>query len=151
MLAIALSSALSTRCGSSTTTATTPGVVPTTPTPSVFNIAGNWTGTFQTTNLPTRNITMTIVQASSCVDGAWKDTARQWSGGISGFATADSFSGQFSFERTADGGGKCTAVGFAEGPIGDAGIGLKVASFSAPEGCDGDLPQGTTIKLQRQP
>jgi hypothetical protein len=94
---------------------------------------------------------MTIVQSSTCVDGAWKDSSSQWSGAISGFATADSFSGQFSYERTTDGGGKCTAVGLAEGPIGDDGIGLKVASFSASGSCDGDLPQGTTIKLQRQP
>jgi hypothetical protein len=94
---------------------------------------------------------MTIVQSSVCVDGAWKDSSGQWSGAISGFATADSFSGQFSFQRTADGGGKCTAVGLAEGPVGDDGIALTVANFSASGACDGDLPQGTTIRLQRQP
>jgi hypothetical protein len=114
-------------------------------------MAGTWSGTFQTSNLATRTITMTIVQSASCVDGAWKDSAGQWSGAISGLATADSFSGQLSFERTADGGGKCAAVGFAEGPVGDDGIGLKVASFSPSGSCDGDLPLGTTIKLQRQP
>lgn len=141
-----------TACGSSITTPTTPGVFrPTTPTAPPFSMAGNWSGTYQTSNLATRTITMTIVQSSSCVDGAWKDSTGQWTGAISGFATADSFSGQFSFERTADGGGKCTAVGLAEGPIGDDGIGLKVASLSASGSCDGDLPQGTTIKLQRQP
>jgi hypothetical protein len=147
-----LSGLLTTGCGSSNSPSTTPGVFqPTTPTSPVFNIAGNWSGTFRTSNLPTRTITMTIVQSSSCVDGAWKDSAGQWSGAISGFATADSFSGQFSFERTADGGGKCTAVGLAEGPIGDNGIGLKVATFSTSGSCDGELPEGTTITLQRQP
>jgi hypothetical protein len=39
---------------------------------------------------------MTIVQTSSCVDGAWKDAAGQWTGAISGSASDVSFSGQIS-------------------------------------------------------
>jgi hypothetical protein len=116
--------------------------------PPPFNIAGNWGGSFQTSNLGTRTITMTIVQSLSCVDGAWKDAAGQWSGAISGLATDVSFNGLISFERTADGGGACTASGTVAGPIGADGIHWKVGSFTASASCNGDLPQATVITLQ---
>lgn len=117
------------------------------PGPPPFNIAGNWSGTFQSNNLPTRTITMTIVQTVSCVDGAWKDAAGQWSGAISGSATADSFSGQISFERTTDGGGACEAVGSIQGPIGSDGIHWTVGPFTATGSCAGALPESTVIVL----
>lgn len=91
---------------------------------------------------------MTIVQTSSCVDGAWKDGTGQWTGAISGNATATSFSGQVSFERTADGGGACMAVANIQGPIGTAGIQWTAGAFTATAACDGDLPQSTVISLQ---
>jgi hypothetical protein len=116
--------------------------------PPPFNIAGNWGGSFQTSNLPTRTITMTIVQGLSCVDGGWKDAAGQWSGAISGLATDTSFSGQISFERTADGGGACRATANVDGPIGTDGIHWTVGSFTAVSACNGDLPQSTVITLQ---
>src|SRR5215471_3904626 len=94
--------ALASACGSSRS--------PTTPsgngTGSVVNIAGVWTGTLESSNFPTRTVTLTVVQSGSCVDGAWSSSSSDWTGAISGFAGADSFSGQISFERSADAGGK---------------------------------------------
>jgi hypothetical protein len=113
-----------------------------------FNIAGNWSGTFASSNLPTRTIVMTIVQASSCVDGAWKDPSGQWTGAISGLADANTFSGQISFVRTAGGGGACGAVANVQGSIGTDGIHWTATTFTATQGCAGDLPQSTVITLQ---
>lgn len=115
--------------------------------PAPFNIAGNWSGSFQSSNFPTRTITMTIVQTSSCVDGAWTDGTSQWTGAISGNATVNSFSGQISFERTADGGGACMAVANIQGPIGTGGIQWTAGAFTATAACNGDLPQSAVITL----
>ncbi|HEY3883877.1 MAG TPA: hypothetical protein VGL62_01620 [Vicinamibacterales bacterium] len=145
-----LSGMAATACGSSAPAAPAPVFQSTATIPDAFNIAGNWSGTIQSNNLPTRTITMTIVQTSSCVDGAWKDAAGQWTGAISGWATTDSFSGQISFERTADGGGTCSAVGNAEGAIGNDGIHWTVDAFTSSGACAGDLPQSTVITLQHQ-
>jgi hypothetical protein len=141
-------------CGSSTPTTPSTAASPTPvspPTPSPFpDINGNWTGTFQSTNLPARTIAVTIVQQSGfCIDGAWKDASSQWTGAISGIATSESFSGQMSFERTADGGGKCTAYANVEGPIDAGSIHWKAGAFTMYGSCDGDLPQSVIVTLQR--
>ncbi len=133
-------------CSSVKTTESPMAPSPTAPTP--FNIAGTWSGTFASSNLSTRTIVMTIVQASSCVDGAWKDASGQWTGAISGLASADAFSGQISFQRTADGGGKCGAVANVQGSIGTDGIHWTATTFTPTQACDGDLPQSTAITLQ---
>jgi uncharacterized protein YceK len=135
-------------CSSVTTTESPMAPSTTTPAPTPFDIAGNWTGTFASSNLPTRTITMTIVQASSCVDGAWKDASGQWTGAISGLAGADVFSGQISFQRKADGGGACGAVANVQGSIGTDGIHWTTTDFTATQSCNGDLPQATAITLQ---
>ncbi len=139
-------------CGSSqpvtpTPTAPSPPVPPPSP---VVNMAGTWTGTVQSANFPARTITLVVSQGDSCVDGEWHDTTLDWKGAISGFASADSFSGQISFERTAAGGGKCQAAGFVSGPVGSV-MKLAAGDLSAPAGsCTGDLPQSLVLTVQRQ-
>ena len=91
---------------------------------------------------------MTIVQTTSCVDGVWQDSTGQWTGAISGLAGATNFSGAISYERSADGGGKCMAVASVQGTIGDDGIHWTVGSFTPTAACTGDLPQSTVITLQ---
>jgi uncharacterized protein YceK len=137
-------------CSSGTTpqSPTAPSTSTPAPAPMPFNIAGNWSGTFASSNLPTRTIVMTIVQASSCVDGAWKDASGQWTGAISGLADAVSFSGQISFQRTAGGGGACGAVANVQGSIGTDGIHWTATTFTPTQSCTGDLPQSTVITLQ---
>src|SRR5215831_2845168 len=86
-------------CGSSTSSPTTPSTNGGGP---VVNLAGVWTGTLESSNFPTRTVTLTVVQGGSCVDGAWNSSTSDWTGAISGFAATDSFSGQISFERAAE-------------------------------------------------
>jgi hypothetical protein len=113
-------------------------------------MAGNWTGTVKSSNFPTRNITLVVSQGDSCVDGEWHDATLDWKGAISGFASADSFSGQLSFERTDAGGGKCQAAANISGPVGDV-MKLAAGDLSSPPGsCTGDLPQALVLTLTRQ-
>jgi hypothetical protein len=58
------------------------------------------------------------------------------------------FSGQISFQRTGDGGGACSAVGTAQGPIGTDGIHWTVDTLSPTASCSGALPQSIVIVLQ---
>jgi hypothetical protein len=115
----------------------------------VVNIAGNWTGTFESDNFSARTIKMIVVQTGNCVDGVWDSVPAEWDGAISGFAAADSFSGQISFERTtAD--GKCTAVGNITGPVGDRTLRWTSSTMNAVGQCAGDLPRSLVLTLQRQ-
>ena len=71
-------------CGA--TAPTPPTVSAPAPTGPVVNIAGTWTGTMTSANLPTQSITMMVVQATNCVDGAWSSASSAWAGSISGYA-----------------------------------------------------------------
>jgi hypothetical protein len=115
----------------------------------VVNVAGMWTGTIASSNLEPRSISMTVVQTGNCVDGAWQSAGSDWSGAISGFADADSYSGQVSFERQ-DGSAHCTAVGTVSGPVGANSLRWTGTGFTAVGSCAGDLPQSVVIALQRQ-
>ena len=114
------------------------------------NVAGTWVGTLETANFSTHTVTLTVAQGGNCVDGAWSSSASDWTGAISGYAGADSFSGQISFERLADDGGKCSAVGDIAGTVTDTAIRWKSAGLSAVGSCTGGLPQSLVLTLQRQ-
>jgi hypothetical protein len=126
---------------------------PTTPsgngTGPVVNLAGVWTGTFESSNFPTKSVTLTVVQGGNCVDGAWKSSSGDWTGAISGYAAADSFSGQISFERSADAGGKCTAAGMISGPAGETSLRWTSSGMDPVGSCAGDIPKGITLTLSR--
>ncbi len=112
------------------------------------DLSGTWTGTFESANLPTRTITLTVVQTGSCVDGAWISSTSDWHGAISGLATADSFSGFLSFERSASGGGECDATASVSGAAGQT-LRLAADGLSPVGACNGDLPKGVTVTLHR--
>jgi hypothetical protein len=116
----------------------------------VVNMAGTWTGTFSSANFPTQTITLMVYQATNCVDGAWSSASSDWAGAISGYAGAASYSGQFSFERTDAGGGKCSAAGDITGPVTGNTLHWTAASLSAVGTCSGGVPQSIVIDLQRQ-
>jgi hypothetical protein len=80
------------------------------------------------------------------VDGGW--IGSDWSGAISGFADADTYSGQMSFER-ADAGGRCTAIATVSGPVGSNSLRWTGTGFTAIGSCAGDLPESIVITLQR--
>jgi hypothetical protein len=127
---------------------------PATPSPAplpgpVVNIAGNWSGTFESENFSTRTITMTVVQGGNCVDGVWTSGASDWTGAISGFAGADSFSGQISFEAVTESGDRCTGVGNTSGQVGSDTLRWTSTGFTAVGQCTGTLPKAIVISLRR--
>lgn len=121
---------------------------PTTPAGPFADLSGTWTGTFESANFATRTITLTIIQSGNCVDGAWISSGSDWHGAISGLATADSFSGFLSFERSASAGGKCDATTPIAGAAGET---LRFAADGLnPIGtCNGDLPNAVVVSLHR--
>ncbi|HEX3702223.1 MAG TPA: hypothetical protein VHU82_02770 [Vicinamibacterales bacterium] len=139
LLIAALFACLSSACGSSSAPS---------PTGVFANLSGTWTGTFESANFSTRTITLTVVQTGNCVDGAWISSASEWHGAISGLATADSFSGFLSFERSGSGGGQCDATASIAGPA-SATLRFGADSMTAVGPCDGDLPKGVVVTLHR--
>lgn len=133
-------------CGSSSRIDPTPAP----PGGTFVNIAGRWTGTIESVNLPARTVTLTVVQSGNCVDGVWQDQGG-WTGAISGFATADRYEGQISLERT-EAGGRCTAVGTVSGPVGERSLRWTGTGFTASSGssCQAPLPDSVVIALQRE-
>ena len=140
-------------CGAAPTTPTPPAPPPPpppAPTEPAVNMAGTWTGTLESSNFPPQTVTLVVTQADSCVDGIWTSASGDWKGAISGFATADSFSGQFSLERTADGGGRCQAAGNIGGAVEGDAFKWKAGSLNAAGTCNGGLPQDLVLSLRKQ-
>jgi hypothetical protein len=132
-------------CGaSSTLTAPTPA-----PPGSFVDMAGTWSGTFESANLTMQTITLTVYQTTNCVDGAWKSSTADWAGAISGYAGADSFAGQISFERVADDGSKCTAVGDISGQVGTGTLRWTSSGLTPVGTCSGGAPQSLVLNLHR--
>ncbi len=118
---------------------------------SFVNMAGSWTGTLETANLGSRSIDMTIVQDGACVDGVWSSVPAGWTGAISGYAAADSFSGQISMEVFSEGGERCSGVGDTTGPA-DANT-IRLASpgaFSTAARCNSVLARTLVVTLRRK-
>ena len=131
-------------------TAPTPSASIPAPIGPVVNMAGTWKGTFASANFPAQTIILMVYQATNCVDGAWSSDSSDWAGAISGYAGAASYEGQFSFERTAAGGGKCSAAGDINGPVTGNTLHWTAAGLTAVGPCAGDVPQSIVIDLQRQ-
>jgi hypothetical protein len=131
-------------CGSASPSIPSPAAPPS----PVVNIAGPWSGTLESENFSTRTITMTVVQGGNCVDGVWTSGASDWTGAISGFAGADSFSGQISFEAATES-GRCTGVGDTSGQVGANTLRWTSTGFTAVGQCSGTLPKTIVISLRR--
>jgi hypothetical protein len=136
----------STACGSSSSTPTSPGSA--SPGGPFADLSGSWTGTLESANLSTRSITLTVVQSGNCVDGAWISSTSDWHGAISGLATADSFSGFLSFERSASGGGQCDATAPVSGAAGST-LRFTADTLTAVGSCSGELPRSIVVTLRR--
>lgn len=152
LLWVCLSTSVIAGCGSSGASPTPSNPPPQSP-PSqdpIPAIAGTWSGTFESPNLPPRAISFTIVQSAGyCIDGAWKDSSSQWSGALSGVATSTAFSGQVSIEQKLQDGTLCSSVAAIEGPMADASLEWKVGAFSPAPLCPGLLPASGVVKLQK--
>lgn len=133
-------------CGGTSSTSTTPPTQPTDP--SIPNLAGTWTGTIESPALTTREISAQIVQTGvDCVDGAWRTTATEMNGAISGFAQASStFSGFLSVEGTPNGSGLCLGVFRVTGSATPTGIKWTWVNDG---NCAGGIQQTVTFKLHK--
>jgi len=137
-------------CGSTSTMAPSSSPQPP-PAVSFVNMAGSWTGTLETANLETRAIDMTIVQDAACVDGVWASVPAGWTGAISGYAAADSFSGQISMEVFDNLGQRCSGVGDTNGPVDTTKIRLtSEGTFSAVIRCNSILARSLVLTLHRK-
>jgi hypothetical protein len=112
------------------------------------NVAGNWTGTLESPGFATRTITVLAFQGGTCVDGAWRTEPAEWVGAISGYADVGAFSGSVSFQRPADGPGKCGGVAMFSGEVAENTLRWTSTGFTGD--CPGGLPQSVTITLRRQ-
>jgi hypothetical protein len=146
--ALAVSAMLNVGCGSGSSSTTTPPT-PTQPAdPSIPNLAGTWTGTIESADFTTREISAQIVQTGvDCVDGAWRTTATEMNGAISGFAQASSsFSGFLSVEGTPNGSGLCLGVVRVTGSATSTGIKWTWVNDG---NCAGGIQQTVTFKLHK--
>jgi hypothetical protein len=120
------------------------------PSASFVNIAGVWTGTLESSNLPTRSVTVTFFQDGACVDAYWTSAGGEWTGGISGYADAASFAGQLSVELLNDVGQRCNGVGDTQGVTEQKSIRwTSVGVFSNVIKCNGLMPQSIVLTLHR--
>jgi hypothetical protein len=145
--ALAGSAILNVGCGSGSSSTTPP--TPTQPAdPSIPNLAGTWTGTIESAAFTTREISAQIVQTGvDCVDGAWRTTATEMNGAISGFAQASSsFSGFLSVEGTPNGSGLCLGVVRVTGSATATGIKWTWVNDG---NCAGGIQQTVTFKLHK--
>jgi hypothetical protein len=132
-----------------TPAAPSPSPGPTNPAPVVpANVGGNWSGTLESAGLAPRAISILAFQSGTCVDGAWRTDPPEWTGAISGFADVGSFSGSVSFERPADGPGKCAGIATFSGTVGPDLIRWTSDGFTGT--CAGGLPESVTITLRRE-
>jgi hypothetical protein len=141
-------------CGSGGSSAPSdpPGhLSPTAPTnvpADIVNMNGTWVGTIESPNQPAQQITLTVVQASNCVDGTYQSAGQDLRGAISGYATKDSFSGLLSFEQ-----GACLGIVEVSGAV-EAGAfqlaGGPVRPSVASGACPNPFPQSITLSVRRQ-
>ena len=133
---------------SSPTPAPTPTPSPTPSPGAVLNMAGTWSGTLELSGSPARSVSMLIVQTIDCVDGAYHTDGNEWTGAISGYATATAFNGVLSFQRADDGQGKCSGTGTSDASLTGDTLTFTASGFigSCPDG----LPQAVTLTLRRQ-
>lgn len=118
--------------------------------PSPASVAGNWTGTFQSTQAASGAsivaFVMNLTQAGSSVSGTWGYSGLSIANGtVSGATTTSSFSGTFTFNATATNGTACTGTFAVSGNAG--GNTLTWTSPGVTANCT-NLPTGITIAVQ---
>ena len=117
---------------------------PAAPTPPT-NIAGNWSGTFETQNQGTHPFTMAVTQADQAVNGSWS-TDNGWEGNLSGTIAQSSFSGTMSITiQTLT--GACTGEATLSGMVSASTVAWSLGPFN---GDCGSYPQQVQIAAQER-
>ena len=116
---------------------------PTMPTPT--NIAGNWSGTFETQNQGTHPFQMAVTQADQAVNGSWS-TDNGWEGNLSGTIAQSSISGSMSITIPTLT-GACTGEAALSGTVFTDTVNWSLGPFS---GNCGSYPESVQIAAQRR-
>jgi len=121
---------------------------PTAPSPPPpANIAGSWTGTFESNNWAQQAITLSLTQAGSGVNGTWAVEVQSWTGTISGTTDPSTFSGSFTINARSVTGGACTGTASFSGSAGASTMTWTSPGFSST--CTG-MPAGIRVAMQRR-
>jgi hypothetical protein len=118
------------------------------PDPTIANVAGNWTGSLESSSFGSRTISAVLTQTGvDCVDGGWRTEGTEMNGAISGFAQPNhTFSGFVSVEGSPGATGLCLGVFTATGSAAPTGIKW---TWVNPGNCAGGVQQTVTFKLSR--
>ena len=149
LIAALLAAAMGIQCGSGASDTPSPSPSPALPVGPFVDVSGTWAGTLESSNFPTSNITLTVVQSLNCVDGAWASDSSAWTGAISGYAGADSFAGQMSLEFVTDTGAHCNIVGPVSGSVDSNHILWNSTGFVAGA-CPSVVPKSLVVSLHRK-
>jgi hypothetical protein len=91
---------------------------------------------------------LNAVQSANCVDGTWASADGDWTGAISGYADAVSYSGQISIEFSV-GSQHCTGIADISGPVDSDTIHWTGGGFRLIGQCPVALPQPIVVRLSR--
>ena len=148
LLVLALFTSLNISCGGNNAPFMSNPTPPTQPTdPNIPDVNGAWTGTLESAEFSARQVSATLVQVGgTCLDGGWKTTTPEWTGAISGFVNATSYTGFLSLEGPQDATGLCAGVYSTNGSVGVSGIKW---TFVNDGNCAGGVRQTVTFTLRR--
>lgn len=140
ILTVSFATMLTIACGGSST--------PTTPTPPPTpQLAGVWSGTFESSNFSQQAISLQLTQAGTSVNGTWVVQAVNWSGTITGTVDASTFSGSITFNAPSAGTATCTGSAALSGPPGS--VTMTWSGPGVTGNCSG-MPLGLRWVLQRR-
>ena len=117
---------------------------PTMPTPPT-NIAGNWSGTFETSNQGTHPFTMSVAQADQAVNGSWS-TDNGWEGNFSGTISQSSISGTMDVTIPTLT-GTCAGQATLGGTVFASTVNWTLGPFS---GTCGSYPENVRVNAQKR-
>ena len=115
-------------------------------------MAGDWSGTLESSSFSTQTISAKFFQEVDCVDATWHTVSSgpRWVGAISAFAGPGSLNGQMSFEFPVSG-KLCSGVGnLTGGATSDtATLTWTITGYSTAT-CTSEVPNLMIVKLRRQ-
>jgi hypothetical protein len=138
---LALAAVLVTACGGKSPTAPTPPPPP----PQPAQLAGGWTGTFETSNYLAEAVAMDLTQVGSSINGTWAFTRGLVTGTLTGTVDTSQFSGVVTYRVGAS---SCQAA--FSGSASAATINWTSPGFTGDCGLAGANPINVRLVLQRR-
>ena len=121
--------------------------IPTAADPAYPSVAGTWSGTMQTGNSGTVNVTFVVAQAGNLVSGTWTSDAA-WKGTLNGgIDGTGSFAGGLTIATTTADGSPCTGSGTFGGAFTSS---LFSAGSNGFTGACAALPTDITLLTRKQ-